>query len=264
MPFIEVNGLDLYHERYGEGRPVLNISGSGGDLRTSRPDRSPLNGHFEVVHYDQRGLGRTSKPPGPYSMEDYADDAAELIAALGWGAASVVGTSFGGMVGLHLALRHPDRVERLVLSCTSPGGPLPSFPLHELADLDPEEAIETKLGLLDSRWDPGADEPIPGLGGFYDALIERMRTPLEGDDARGSRLQLEARAGHDVSRRLDRIACPTLVCAGRYDDQAPLANSKALAAGIPDAELRVFDGGHLFLIQDRSAFPAIIEFLART
>jgi 3-oxoadipate enol-lactonase len=261
VPLLEINGLDLYYERYGDGPPVLNLSGSGGDLRNARPDRSPLNKHFDVIHYDQRGLGQTSRPAGPYTMADYAADAAALIEAVGWESANIVGTSFGGMVALHLAVDLPDRVEKMVLNCTSPGGPLPSFPLHTLAELDTEAAIEMKLGLLDSRWDPGADDPIPGLGSFYDVLIERMRDEPDPETARGSRLQLEARADHDVSDKLTAITARTLVCAGEFDDQAPLANAQALTDGIDGAELRIFQGGHLFLLQDRSAFPTIIEFL---
>lgn len=266
MPFIDVSGLNVYYERHsrlpeGVGPPVLAISGSGGDLRRSKPESSPLNRRFDVVHYDQRGLGRTSKPDGPYSMDQYADDAAALIAAVGWESANIVGTSFGGMVALNLAIRHPERVRRMVLNCTSPGGPLPSFPLHELEKLDTEAAIEVKLGLLDSRWNPAAEDPIPGLGRFYDLMIERMRATPDPETKRGELLQLQARADHDVSTRLGRITASTLVCAGEYDDQAPLANSMALIDGIADSRLKVFQGGHLFLIQDRTAFPAIIEFL---
>ena len=89
-----------------------------------------------------------------------------------------------------------------------------------------------------------------------------MRTEKPAEEQRGSRLQLLARAEHDVSDRLHRIEAPTLVCAGEYDDQAPLANSIALVDGIPDARLQVFQGGHLFLAQDRTAFPTIIDFLS--
>ncbi|MGF1596028.1 MAG: alpha/beta fold hydrolase [Acidimicrobiales bacterium] len=261
MPFCAIDGLDVYYERHGAGPPLLNIGGSGGDLRTSRPERSPLNKAFEVVHYDQRGLGRTAKPDGPYTMADYADDAAALIAAVGWERAHVVGTSFGGMVAQHLAIRHPERIDRLAIACTSPGGGLPSAPLHELEGVDPTEALHTKLGWLDARYDPRADDPLPGLRVVYDALVAGTGAPRDPEEARGSRLQLLARAAHDATDRLGEIRAPTLVCAGRYDNQAPLVNSEALVAGIPDAELRVFEGGHLFLLQDRSAFPAIIGFL---
>lgn len=261
MPDIDAGGLRIHYQRFGSGAPLLNISGSGGDLRRSRPQRSPLNDSFDVVHYDQRGLGQTEKPEGPYTMAQYADDAAALLDALGWSRAHIVGTSFGGMVAQHLAIRHPTRVDRMVLSCTSPGGALPSFPLHELEKLDTEARIELKLGLLDNRWDPGNDDPIPGLGSFYDVLVERMRAEPDPETAAGERLQLEARAEHDAGPCLHTITAPTLVCAGEYDDQAPIANSEALVEAIPRARLAVFQGGHLFLMQDPTAFPTIVDFL---
>lgn len=277
MPVIDLvtpaGPLEVFYEQHGPTEPpdplpargvlrVLNISGSGADLRSSYPERSPLNRRFEVVHYDQRGLGRTGKPDGPYTMRNYADDAAALIAALGWDSCAVVGTSFGGMVAQHLAIHHPHLVERLVLNCTSPGGTAPSFPLHTLEPLDVEARIELCLGLYDNRWDPGRDDPIPGLGRFYDVIIEQARAPRRGDSERGYRAQLQARAGHDVVSALRRIEAPTLVCAGEFDDLAPLANAFVLVESIPDAELRVFDGGHFFLLQDRTAFPTIIDFLS--
>ena len=125
VPFAAVNDIDVYFELHGEGPPVLNISGSGNDLRDSPPGVIPLNRAFEVLHYDQRGLGQTSRPDGTYTMADYADDAAALIASMGWTRCHVVGTSFGGMVALNLAARHPDLIDRLVLCCTSPGGEAP-------------------------------------------------------------------------------------------------------------------------------------------
>ncbi len=261
MPFIDVNGVQLYFERHGEGPPLLNLGGSGADLRRSAPDRFPLNKHFDVLHFDQRGLGQSTKTGGPFSMADYADDAVALMAAIGWERADVFGTSFGGMVGLELAILHPECVNRLVVNCTSPGGNLPSFPIEELEKMDVEAAIEIKLGLLDNRWDPGQDDPIPGLGSAYDAIVQGYRNRRSPEDQAGFLLQLEARAGHDVSRRLHKIEAKTLVCAGEYDDQAPLQNSTALVEGITDAELRVFQGGHLFLRQDRTAFPNIIDWL---
>jgi 3-oxoadipate enol-lactonase len=77
----------------------------------------------------------------------------------------------------------------------------------------------------------------------------------------GAVRQLEARRHHDVVADLGRIAAPTLVCAGVHDEIAPLANSEVIVAGVADARLERFDGGHLFLVQDRSAYPAIAAFL---
>jgi 3-oxoadipate enol-lactonase len=264
---VVANGLDLYYEIHGQGPPVLNIGGTGGDLRRMPPTLSPLVRHFTVLSYDQRGLGRTTGGgEGDWSMADYADDAAALLAALGWERAGIVGTSFGGMVALNLAVRHPHLVERLALCCTSPGGAFASYPLHELATesgpLGEDDAFAIRMRLTDRRWDRAAVEPIPGLGAFYDQMAAEALRPLKPEAARGLRRQLLARAGHDVVASLGSIDAPTLVCAGRYDDLAPLANSELLAARIPGARLEVFDGGHTFMIQDRTAFPTIIDFLA--
>lgn len=264
MPFIAANGIRIYYETHGAGPPVLNISGSGNDLRRSPASVLPINRAFEVLSYDQRGLGRTDKPAADYSMADYADDAAALVAAIGWNRCHVVGTSFGGMVALNLAVRHPQLTDRLVLCCTSPGGTAPSYPLHELESLDADTAFATRMALTDRRWDPDADEPIPGLGRFYDVMVAASAGVPDPATAAGMRRQLLARAHHDVVDALASITCPTLVCAGEYDDLAPLANSELLAERMPNAALEVFDGGHMFMIQDRSAFPAIIEFLHRS
>lgn len=261
MPFIDVNGISLYYERHGKGVPLLNISGTGGDLRRTRPDLSPLNKYFDVVHFDQRGMGQSSKPDIDYSMADYADDALGLMDSLGWETAHVVGTSFGGMVAMQMAVRHSDRMLGLVLNATSPGGLLPSFPLDQLLKLDGEARIELRLGLLDNRWDPGADDPIPGLGRIYDWLIEDHRRQKSAEELIGERRQLAARATFDVSHLLHHIDVPTLVCAGEFDDLAPLKNSQAIANGIRNSQLQFFQGGHLFLLQDKSAMKAIIEFL---
>ena len=123
MPVTQANGLSLYFERAGSGPPLLFISGTGGDLR-NKPNvfDGTLAKAFDLLTYDQRGLGQSGKPNVPYSMSDYADDAAALMASQGWDEALVIGVSFGGMVAQELALRHPERVKRLVLACASPGG----------------------------------------------------------------------------------------------------------------------------------------------
>ena len=116
MPLATIGDIEIFHERQGAGAPLLFISGTGGDLR-NRPTvfEGPLAKAFDVLAYDQRGLGRTSKPDAPYSMAGYADDAARLMDHVGWESALVVGVSFGGMVAQELVLRHPARVRRLVL-----------------------------------------------------------------------------------------------------------------------------------------------------
>jgi 3-oxoadipate enol-lactonase len=266
MALVTVDGIDIYYERTGAGRPVLFISGTGGDLR-HRPAvlDGPLGaGGFDVVAYDQRGLGRSAKPKGPYSMAAYADDAAGLAAAVGWSACAVIGVSFGGMVAQELVVRHPGLVERLVLCCTSPGGAGgSSYPLHELQEMAPDVRERRMIALSDTRYDESWQAAHPKEMGAMLSMGRARAVVGAGEPGReeGAALQLAARATHDVWDGLPAVAAPTLVCAGRYDGIAPVANSEAIAGRIPGAELAVFEGGHLFLLQDRAAWPRILDFL---
>jgi 3-oxoadipate enol-lactonase len=261
MPFHDVHGVSLFYERTGTGERLLSISGSGGDLR-QKPGLAdgPVGQAFEVLSYDQRGLGQSSVPPWPYAMSDFADDAAALLDAVGWEDCLVLGISFGGMVAQEVAIRHPERVRRLVLACTSAGGAGgASYPLQELVNLSPEKASARRMELLDTRWDEAWRKSHPEIVAL---IADRVLSGAGGPAAQGLTNQLAARAEHDTSGRLGTIACPTLVCGGRFDGIAPPANSKFLASAIPGAQLEMFDGGHTFFIQDATALPAIIAFLS--
>jgi 3-oxoadipate enol-lactonase len=263
MSTAQANGIELCYAIEGTGPRVLFISGTGSDLR-NRPNvfDSPLAGAFQILAYDQRGLGRSAVPAGPYSMADYGDDAAALLDALGWGPVPVVGVSFGGMVAQELALRHPDRVSALVLCCTSAGGAGgASYPLHELTSLPEEQRIVRQLEISDLRRDADWRRQHPDQ---FQRLQALTRASVRADrNETGAALQLGARAGHDTWARLPEIAVPVLVAGGRYDGIAPVANQEALAARIPGAELQLFEGGHLFMIQDRNAYPAIVDWLGQ-
>jgi 3-oxoadipate enol-lactonase len=259
MPFCDANGVSLYYELAGAGERLLSISGTGGDLR-HKPGlaEGPLGHAFEVLSYDQRGLGQSSLPPWPYAMADFAADAAALLDAVGWDDCLLIGVSFGGMVAQEVAIRHPERVRRLVLACTSAGGAGgASFPLHELVSLAPEERVSHQIGLLDTHWDAAWQRDHPETV----ALIAARMATGAGETPKGLTNQLAARAEHDTTARLGRIACPTLVCGGRFDGIAPPANSEFLAGAIPGAALALFDGGHAFFLQDGAAWPAIVDFL---
>ncbi|HBU04370.1 MAG TPA: alpha/beta hydrolase, partial [Acidimicrobiaceae bacterium] len=227
MPFINVRDLQIYYEFHGDGLPLLHISGTGGDLRQTFPARSRLNEHFRGLHFDQRGLGQTSLGDHPPTMADFADDAAALCNELGWQRFNVVGTSFGGMVAQHLAIRHPELVGRLVLNCTSPGGDTPSYPLHELQSLEPEARAEAWMRLMDTRYEETGE--IPGLEGLTSLFRKTQNAPLSEKAAAGLAAQLEARRHHDAVQGLKTIVAPTLVCAGRYDAIASVSRSERIA-----------------------------------
>jgi pimeloyl-ACP methyl ester carboxylesterase len=263
MPVSRVNGIDVYYERSGSGPPLLFLNGSGATLETTGLLIKPFTERCDVLAFDQRGLGRTSIPPGPYTMADYAADAAALVDEIGWETCRVVGVSFGGMVAQELAVTFPDRVEKLALCCTSPGGPdLASFPLHELAALPPAEGVRRGIQLLDTRFEDEYLDAHPADKGLAEMMVARRTAEKSPEQERGEAEQLHARAGHDVRERLGGITAPTMVACGRYDGIAPLANSEFIAAHIPGAELHEYEGGHVFFAQDPKALPEITEFLA--
>jgi 3-oxoadipate enol-lactonase len=264
MPYLTVRDIDIFFDRAGAGAPLLAISGSRSDLRR-KPNllESPLTKSFDVLAYDQRGLGRTSKPNKAYSIADYADDAAALLDAVGWERVRVVGVSFGGMVALELVLRHPDRVSKLALCCTSPGGEGgSSYPLHTLQNLPADERARVMMSISDTRRDAGWAAGNPRkleelIGNFTD-------DPFAGEPGHQSGISrlLEARRQHDTWERLAHIGCPVLTCGGKYDGIALPSSQERMAGKIAGATLCMFEGGHQFLWQDSSAFAEIVRFLA--
>lgn len=265
MSFAHVgDGVEFYYELHGDGPNLLFISGTGGDLRRRPgPQDAPFGNHFTVLAYDQRGLGRSSKPDRPYSMAEYADDAAALMTEIGWASARVIGASFGGIVAQELALRHPEKVERLALACTSPGGAGgASYPFHEIGHLGGEARARHLIPISDTRRDEDWAKANPELHAQLVAIGAADPFADEPGHAIGARRQIEARAGHDTWDRLGQIACPVLIAAGRHDGIALPRTQEAMAGRIPGSRLRFFEGGHMFMLQDRQANPAIIDFLA--
>ena len=263
MPVATVNGLDIYFERGGVGERLLVISGTGADLRV-KPNQfdGPLAKAFDMLAYDQRGLGQSQKPDRPYSMADYADDAAALMDHLGWDDALVLGVSFGGMVAQEFVLRHPSRVRRLVLACTSPGGQGgASFPFHSIGHLQGEARARHLIPISDTRRDAAWAQAHPELHAEFVTLGSNDPYGDEPGRRTGAQRQLEARARHDVWDRLPDIRKPVLIAAGKYDGIAKPETQLGLAMRIPGSALRFFEGGHMFMIQDRTAVPAMIEFL---
>lgn len=241
---------------------LLFIGGTGGDLR--RPETrlfGPLPRYFDLMTWDQRGMGQSWKGDGPFTMADYADDAARLMESQGWVDALVVGVSFGGMVAQELALRHPTKVRRMVLCCTASGGEGGiSFPFHELTGKMREEVAAVRVRISDIRHDTwAAANPAE-----YRLLLQYAAADPYRDEpghVEGLARQLAARARHDTWARLPRIACPTLVMGGRFDGIARPEVVTALAQRIPGAQLCFYDGGHLFMLEQRSAFDDMRKFL---
>lgn len=259
-----LNGIDIHIATSGpsDAPRTLLLNGSGATVERSRDLIAAFSSDFFVACHDQRGLGRTGIPTGPYSMGDYAADAVAVADYLGWETFRLAGISFGGMVAQEVAATVPTRIEKLALLCTSPGGAGgSSFPLHELVSMDLEQRASTYRTLLDTRFTDEWLQEHPGEHALLHAMATRSSVEKDPEALRGEWEQLQARRHHDVWDRLPLITCPTLVAAGRYDGIAPLDNSIAIASRIPHSELRIYEGGHAFVVQDPRALSEICAFL---
>ena len=201
MPTVAANGISIYYERSGTGPPLLFCNGSGSTLATSGLLVDVFAARFDVVAHDQRGLGRTEIPVGAvHDGRLRRRRRSRSSTPSGWDRFRVVGISFGGMVAQELAVTWPERVERLALLCTSPGGAGgSSYPLHELEQLPADERVATGLRLLDTRFTPEWLAEHPGDQGLVEMMAER-RLATKSDDA-ATRRSGPAR-GPVASRRL--------------------------------------------------------------
>jgi 3-oxoadipate enol-lactonase len=261
MPTAACNEVVLHYERVGDGPRLLYCNGSGTTLDSTRPLLDKLSAQFELLAFDYRGMGRSAPVTEPYATADVAADMAALLDAVGWNRAALAGLSFGGMVAQEFAVTFPDRLDRLALMATSPGGAFASYPLETLADLPAIERGVRSLKLADRRWTPEWFAAHPDDAALVAAFAADMPTEETAAQAQGRLLQLQARKDHDVLDRLHRVMCPTFVGSGLYDDIAPVANGHAIVDRITNATLHVYESGHLFLLQDPAAWPEIAAFL---
>lgn len=261
MPTLDRPWGRLHFDSFGDEQSVrlLYINGSGSRLADIVPMLGPFTKRFQVLAFDHRGMGESSVPENEYAMSDLADDVIVLVDHVGWTRFRVFGISFGGMVAQHVAARIPERIERMVLACTSSGGAGgSSYPLHELYALSDDERAQRFPTVLDTRFTPEfvANDEMARL------LLSAPRPMLTGEAKRGLDLQMNARRHHDAFDLLPSISCPVMVAAGATDGIAPPENCQRLAERLPNASCREFTGGHMFMLQDRSATPAIVDFLA--
>jgi pimeloyl-ACP methyl ester carboxylesterase len=234
-------------DEIGAGAPVLLIHGLGYARWGWEPLLPLLAERFRVITFDNRGIGESAVPPGPYTALDMAGDALAVLDAAGLEHAHVVGTSLGGMIAQELAGEAPDRVDRLVLIASTPGAtaghPMPAVTtrlMREAANLAPEVALRRFVeNALGPKPDPDLVERI---------LAHRLAAP---QDPAGWASQAAAGATYDGGGRIASITAPTLLIAGTADRVVDYRNSLALAGSIGGATLRLIPGaGHLVFWED--------------
>jgi len=255
------DGVDLYYERAGAGPPMLLVMGLGMNATGWWRTIPVLALGFTVLSFDNRGVGRSGRPPGPYSIAQMADDAVAVLDAAGVEAAHVYGVSLGGMIAQEIALRRPERVLRLVLAATTPGGE------HAVAPAAESLAFFQRRGQMPAEEAVWASVPYnyaartrrDGGQRIAEDIAQRLRFPIEPEPYVA---QLAAALGHDAYERLGAVSHPTLVLHGAEDRMVHPDNARLLAERIPAAQLQLWEQtGHLLFTDEPRVDPAVSEFL---
>ena len=248
MPSIGAEGAEIYYESVGSGDPILLIMGLGADSRGWAMQTSAFAERHRVITFDNRGVGKSSVPPGPYDTEQMARDALAVLDAEGIETAHVLGVSLGGAIAQWLAIAAPDRVRSLALGSTWAG---PSEWRSRLRRM--------QLGILESQGVEALvrvrvlfvfSPPFFQHRTFMDLAEKTMaETALEG-----YLHQLDAAEFHDARARLGEITAPTVVLTGRRDILVPPELSYEVASLIPGAQTDVFETAHAIQLEEAARF----------
>ncbi|GAB2830974.1 alpha/beta fold hydrolase [Lentzea nigeriaca] len=247
------DGTRLFYSIEGSGPPLLLIAGQSNSSKWWRQVRPDFARRFTTIVTDHRGTGSSDKPETPYSTRLFAADCVAILDDAGIGSAHVYGTSMGGRIAQWIAASHGDRVERLVLGCTSPGGPhaieRSAEVRRSLAQIDPMKARRALEALMYT----------PAYKGPFNTLGDPDMPPY------ARKLHLFASAEHDAWDVLPSITAPTLVVHGTEDIFNPTANAPLITERIPGARMHLIEGArHGYFEEFRSeATPLVMDFLSR-
>lgn len=246
MPVAKVGEINLCYKVCGEGQPLILIIGFASAQNMWYSQVRAFGKYYRVITFDNRGFGKSDKPPGSYTTKMLAGDTISLMDRLGIKKAHILGGSLGGMAAQEIAIEHPERVDKLVLSSTSAGG-------QSLQDM--------LFGLIETAT-PGWDRLRPDLASanlqkfmvamasrsFNGKLYQLLIMPLVRLESMLGRIevpvgQLEAMLSHNTLERLDRIQAPTLVLTGSQDKLMPPHSSEEMASRIKGARMAVIERG---------------------
>lgn len=254
MPKVAVNGLELYYEIEGDGEPVVLIPGFAAGRWIWFKQTDDMSRNFRVIIFDPRGVSASDKPEGPQTIALLADDVAHLLETIGISSAHIVGASFGGFVAQEFALRYPLMTRKLVLCCTSFGGPNHVSPAPEtLMALASTKGLNSEERMRANLLMAFTPEYVQTQVAEVDRVVHLRATNEVPEHIYLS--QLQAAVSFNVESRLSEIKAPTLVLSGDADVIVPVQNSRNLASKIPGAELQIIEGGsHTFFIEQNQDF----------
>ena len=256
MALVENQGSRIYWDEQGSGEPVLLIMGLAFTSDMWYRVRPTLASRYRTLALDNRGVGRSDVPPGPYSIALMASDARAVLDAAGVESAHVFGVSMGGMIAQEFTLQYPERVRSLVLGCTAAGGPT--------AVRAEQAAIDMLMARSRMTPDEAAEAAVPFI---YDPATPRER--IDEDLAvrkpwfprpEAYMAQLMAILGWEAYSRIPAIRVPTLVIHGESDRLVPPGNGKLIAERIPGAKLVMIPrASHLFVTDQPEATHSAIQ-----
>ena len=263
MPIVKANGIEINYRLEGDGtETIVLVNGLADDLETwAYQTEDFLAAGYRVLIFDNRGVGSSSKPEGPYTTELFARDTKALVDALDLRNFHLLGTSMGGMIAQEYAIANPGDLRSLVLSSTyAAPGPFCERMFAMWADLAPVLGVPFVMRDV-TLWAftlPFFEQREDELREFEAAMAEGTQ-PLEAYLA-----QLSSISTHDTTSRLDRITAPTLVIAGEEDILIPVALSRRLQQGIAGSEWATTPGGHASIWEHPKPFnEAVLADLAR-
>jgi 3-oxoadipate enol-lactonase len=259
MALVENEGARIYWDEEGSGEPILLIMGLGVTSDMWHRTRPVLAERLWTLALDNRGVGRSDVPCGPYPIPLMAADGAAVLDAAGVESAHIFGVSMGGMIAQELALRYPKRVRSLILGCTSAGGPT--------AVRADQEATQMLMSRGQMTTEQALEAPVPFI---YDSATSRER--IDEDAAIRRRwfprpeaysAQLQGILAWESYSRLPEIDARTLVIHGESDRLVPPGNAELIAQRIPGARLVMIPhASHIFATdQPAATHEAILSFL---
>jgi len=256
------DGTRIHYELFGrrQGEPLLLVHGLGADIRGWALQRRALGKRFRCVAVDNRGVGLSERPPGPYDLEVMADDALEALDAAGFESAHVVGASMGGIIAQIIAVRYPERVRSLVLACTACRHlPWRRDLLEEWADIAQAQGMRAMVK-RNLRWLVGPRSLRRLLPALNVLGPLAMNVPVASFVAQ---IHAILDQSDEVRYMLEQVRVPALVTVGSQDMLTPQGDSEELASLLPRSELAVIRGGaHLFMVENARTFNrTVVGFL---
>ena len=263
IPDAKVNGININYNIFGEGEPLILIIGLSSDQSNWRQTTEFFKKFYRTITLDNRGWGKSDKPPGPYTIKTMADDTLGLMNHLGIEKAHILGVSMGGMIAQELALNYPERVNKLIMGCTfaridETSGFSPEISkeleVYGKSSRDKESSQRLAISIIDSSVNKGTSRMI---------LLPLMKFAIKSSPLNGFIEQLDALLAHDVKDRLGRIIASTLVIVGTDDRVIKPASSDVIASLVPKSKLVKLKGGsHAFSGEMSSEFnKAVFDFL---